>query len=248
MFIAIARMPGDPGALQRAAGIAGVPVADASRLLAGTLPRILVRATPEGGRIADALRAAGFVAFSGDEAAIPSEKDRVVARNLELSASGFVAIDGRGQRQDCPATSISALLRGIRPVETAEIVKTTERKLDLGKALLTSGLSVTRKVETVSERTTSSKEPFVLVQRNDGLPEIMLYEGRLNYQCLGPALQHARFGNFVALLGRLQALAPGAPLDDRITRPGFLAGLPTLSADPVDLALFLVTAARALGC
>ena len=248
MFIAIARMPAGPEALQQAAGIAGIPLADASRRLAGTLPRILVRATPEGARMTEALQAAGFTAFAGEEAAIPGEKHRMVARSLEFSSSGFVAFDGRGQRQECPAASISVFLRGIRTLETSEIVKTTERKLDLGKALLTSGLAVTKKVETISQRTTSTKEPFILVQRSDGLPGIMLYEGRLNYQCLGPALQPSRFGNFVALLARLQALAPGAPVDDRITRPGFLAGLPVLSVDPVDLAVFLVDRARALNC
>jgi len=246
MFIAVASMPADPEALRRAAGIAGVSLADASRLLAGTLPRILVRATQDGTRISAALEAAGFTVFTGDETSIPAEKDRVVARKLEFSSAGMVAIDGRGQRHECPAASISALLRGVRPVETSEIIKTTERKLDLGKALLTSGLAVTKKVETTSERTTSSKEPFILVQRSDGLPGILLYEGRINYQCLGPALQHSRFANFIALLARLQALAPDVPVDDRITRPGFLAGLPVLPVDPVDLALFLVDRARAL--
>jgi len=248
MFVAVASLPSDPAGVRRAADLAGIAVADASRLLAGTPPRVLVRATQDGVRIVEALEAAGFTAFAGEVASIQGDKDRVVARNLEWASDGFVAVDGRGQRHDCPAASIAAFLRGNRMMETSELVKTTERKLDLGKALLTSGLAITRKVETTSERRTSSREPFILVQRNDGRPGIMLYEGRLNYQGLGPALQHARSGNFAALLARLQALAPGVPVDDRITRPGFLAGLPVLSVDPTDLAVFLVSEARARGC
>ncbi|GLH69341.1 hypothetical protein GETHPA_08740 [Geothrix rubra] len=248
MFVAVASLPTDPDGVRRAADIAGIAQVDAARLLAGTPPRVLVRATQDGARIVEALAAAGFTAFVGEVAAIQGDKDRVVARNLECASEGFVAVDGRGQRHECPAASIAAFLRGHRTMETSELVKTTERKLDLGKALLTSGLAITKKVETTLERRTSSREPFILVQRNDGLPGIMLYEGRLNYQCLGPALQPSRSANFTALLARLRALAAGAPVDDRITRPGFLAGLPVLSVDPADLAVFLVSEARARGC
>ena len=133
-------------------------------------------------------------------------------------------------------------------METSEVIKTVVRKLDLGKALLTSGLSVTKKVETLSERTTSAKESFLLIQRRDGRPDLMLCEQRLNYQCLGPAIQPSTFGNFTALIARLRSLAPHAPLDERITRPGFMAGLPLMSVDAVDLALFLVATARSRGC
>lgn len=248
MFLAITRLPEDPASLARAAAITGLAPADTARLLTGTLPRVLLRGAPEGVRLAAELEAVGFGAFAAEPSAIPTDRDRLVARNLTFSPEGFVALDGRGQPQACPATAIAAFLRGVRQVESSETVKTTERKLDLGKALLTSGLMITKKVETTSERRTSSREPFLLVQRNDGQPAIMLYEQRLNYQGLGPSLQPSRTANFLALLERLRALAPTAPLDDRILRPGYLAGLPPLSADPADLALFLVTEARARGC
>ena len=248
MFVAVAQVPPGPAALQQAVGITGLALADVSRALAGTLPRILLRATPEGARIAGALEAAGFTAFAAEASEVPTDRERIVARSLELSPGGIVALDGKGQRHACPAEAIDTFLRGIRLVESSEVIKTVQRKLDLGKALLTSGLSVTRKVETISERTTSTKEPFVLLQRRDGQPDLMLCERRLNYQCLGPELQPSTYGNLVALLARLRALAPEAPLDDRITRPGFLAGLPLMALDPVDLAVFLVTQARLRGC
>jgi hypothetical protein len=247
MFVAVAQIPSGPAALQRAAGITGLAVADVSRALAGTLPRILLRATLDGEKIVGALEAAGFVAFAADEVAVITDKQRILARNLELSAGGLVAVAGSGERHECPAAAILAFLRGVRLVETSEVIKTVQRKLDLGKALLTSGLSVTKKVETISERTTSTKESFVLIQRRDGRPDIMLYERRCNYQCLGPAILPSTYGNLMTLLARLQGLAPAAPLDDRITRPGFLAGLPLMSLDPVDLAVFLVTKARQRG-
>lgn len=248
MLVAVARIPPGPSAVQQAAAIAGLAAPDAARFLAGTLPRILVRATSEGARLVAELESAGFVAFAAEESAVITDAQRIVARNLELAEDGLVAVDGRGQRCACPAPAIGAILRGFRFVETTEVEKTTQRKLSLGKALITGGLAVTKKVETTSERTTSAKEAFLLLQRSDGLPEIMLCERRLNFQCLGPDLQPSALGNLVALLARLRVLAPRAALDDRLTRPGFLAGLPPTALDPVDLAIFLATQARARGC
>lgn len=234
--------------MQQAAAITGVALADVRRLLLGHLPRVLVRATNEGDRVARALDEAGFVAFVGDESKVLTDKARVVARNLELSPEGLVAVDGRGQRQACPFPSITAFLRGFRRLESTETTTTTKRQLDIGKAVLSGGLLLTKKVQIVSTTTTSLKEAFILIQCGGGLPEIMLYEHRLNYQCLGAGLQLSTLGNQAALLTRLRALAPTAPLDDRMNQPGFLAGLPTLSADPVDLAVYLITLARSRGC
>lgn len=248
MFLAIARLPEDPARLERLAALTGLARSDAARLVAGTLPRVVLRNAPEGARLAAALEAEGFRAFAAEAASIPTDRDRVVARNLAFTPAGCTVTDGKGQEHPCPASAIGAFLRGHRTQEASETVKTTERKLDLGKALLTSGLMVTKKVETVSERRTSTREPFLLVERNDGQPAIILYEQRLNYQGLGADLQPSRAANFLALIGRLQAMAPTAPLDDRILRPGFLGGLPPLTADPADLALFLVAEARARGC
>ena len=248
MFVAVARIPPDPAALRKAAAIAGLALPDVSRLLAGTLPRVLVRAASDGDRIAAALEAEGFVAFAAEPSEVPTDRQRVVARDLAWIDSGFRAIEGNGEVHDCPAVAVSAILRGIRLVEASETIHTTERKLALGKALLTGGLALTKKVETTSQRTTTEKEPFLLVQRGDGRPDILIRERRFNYRCLGPALQPAAHLNFAALLARLRALAPGAPFDERMALPGFLAGLPPMALEPSDLAAFLVSRARALGC
>jgi len=198
MFVAIALIPEGPEALAQAAALSGLARADVSRLLAGTLPRVLCRQTGEGARLVQALEGAGFVAFTGEPAAIPTDAHRVVARNLELGPQGLVAVDGRGGRHDCPYAALHTLFRGSRPLVTSETVKTTERRLAMGKALLTGGLSVTKKIETVSERTTTAKEAFVLLQCWPDRPEIILYEHRLNYQCLGADLQPSTLGNQAA--------------------------------------------------
>ncbi len=248
MFVAIAKIPSDSSAVMHAAQITDIAAPDVSRLLAGTLPRVLVRATPDGERIASELNRAGFIAFPGDEKFVLKDKDRVVARNMEWTPKGFVVLDGQGQRHECLASNIEAFIKGSRVLETSETTKSTARKLDIGKTLVMGGIPIMKKVVTTEVKTATDKEAFVLIQRWDDSPEIILYERRLNYQCLGTDLQPSMFANMVALTSRLRGLAPEAPLDDRIGRPGYLAGLPTLSVDALDLAIFLVTQARLWGC
>jgi len=248
MFVAALRIPPSPEALKQAASVTGLAPADVSRLLAGTLPRVLVRATEEGDRLVQALEQIGFLAFTGETAAIASEQDRVVVRSLEWIPGGLVALDGRSQRHECPAEAIWLFQRGVRRIETSEVVKTTERRLDVTKAVITGGLMFTKKVETTSVKTDLTKEAFLLVQRRDGLPDLIFHERRVNYACLGQGIQPSTYGNLVALLARLRALAPTAPLDDRVSRPGFVTGLPLMAADPVDLSLHLVAQAHLRGC
>jgi hypothetical protein len=248
MFVAIARLPEDPARLDRLAAITGVARVDAVRMITGNLPKVIVRGTREGVRLVAELEAAGFTAFTAETTDIPTDQARVVARSLAFHPEHLEVTDTRGQVHACPVAAMAAFLRGLRQGESFESITTTERKLDLGKAILTSGLMISKKVETTTERRTATREPFLLLQRNDGQAAIMFYEHRLNYQGLGAGLQHSRATNFQALLVRLQALAPATPFDDRMLRPGFLASLPPMGVDPADLALFLITEARGRSC
>jgi len=71
--------------------------------------------------------------------------------------------------------------------------------------------------------------------------------GGSDYRFLGADKQPASHANLERTLVRLRALAPAAPVDDRVAKPGFVGGLPLTSCDPVDLALYLVTLARTAG-
>ncbi|WP_243324318.1 hypothetical protein [Geothrix sp. SG200] len=248
MFVAVGRIPGTPEAVARAARLAGLALPDAARMLAGTLPRILARATPDGEGLAAALVAEGFLAWAAEPSAVPTDGTRLVVRSLDWEPGGFRAVDAKGQTHPCPLDAVRLLQRGARTQSTTEVLKTKERRFDLGKAVLSGGLLLTKKVEKVEERTTHAKEPFLLVQRGDGHPDLMVYEHGMDYRCLGADMRPATLANLALLSARFQALCPQAPLDDRVGRPGFVAGLPHLPVDPVDLALDLVSEARRRGC
>ncbi len=250
MLIVVAKAPQDPVVLKKAAALTGMVLADLSRRLMGVMPRVLLPAAPveRADGLVSGLEALGFVAFACDPVAIPCDADRLVVRGIEVRTDGVTLVDGQGQGHDCPKAALALIQRGVRLSTTSEKVVTNERKLDVGKAVLSGGLMLTSKVKKETVHTQENREAFLLVARNDGEPDAIIYERRIDYRFLGADKQPSSFANLEKTLARLRALAPAAPVDDRLTRPGFVTGLPLVSADPVDLGLFLVSLARTRGC
>jgi hypothetical protein len=250
MLLVVAHSPRTPEALAGAARVTGLAAADVSRRLTGILPRVLLAfASPEQAEAtAEALEALGFVAFSCDPAAAPGDGDRVLARAIDFRGDALSFFDGQGHEHACPATALSVIHRGVRLTATNETVRSTERRFDLGKAILTGGLMMTSSAERNDLRTRETREGVLLLERNDGEPDIAVYERRLDYGCLGLDKLPSSYGNLEATLGRLRAVAPHAALEDRAARPGFVTGLPLTAADPLDLAMFLISLARTRGC
>ncbi len=250
MLIVIAKAPQDPAALKKAAQVTGMVLADLNRRLMGVMPRVLLPAAPAEGAdgLVAGLEALGFVAFSCDAGTVPGDDDRVLVRAMEVRAEGVLFIDGQGQEHMCPKSAMALIQRGVRVSRTSEKVETTERRINVGKAVLTGGLLLTSKVKKEAVHTQESREAFVLVARKDGEPDAIIYERRIDYRFLGADKQPSSFANLEKTLARLRALAPELPVEDRLTRPGFVTGLPLVSADPVDLGLFLVSLASTRGC
>jgi hypothetical protein len=250
MLIVVAKAPQDPGVLKKAADLTGMVLADVNRRLLGVMPRVLLPAAPaeRTDELVSDLEGLGFVAFACDPRTVPGDADRLLVRGIEARPDGVTFVDGQGQKHDCPSTAMALIQRGVRVSSTSEKVETTERRVDVGKAVLTGGMLLTSKVKKQTVHTQENREAFLLVVRNDGEPDAIIYERRLDYRFLGADKQPSSFANLERTLARLRALAPTAPVDDRLTRPGFVTGLPLVSADPVDLGLFLVSLARTRGC
>jgi len=79
----------------------------------------------------------------------------------------------------------------------------------------------------------------------DGLPCLLLREGELLYQGLGPLLQPTRTANWTTLLRELRRLAPAATVEERLTTTaGQSAILGTLSPEHfLDVAAALLVQA-----
>jgi len=244
MFLAVTRIPDVPDALQRAAAATGLVRADVQRRLAGILPRVvLVDADRDEIHIAqNALEAAGFQAIAFDPMLAPTDDDRRFARTLELERDAMVVVSGVGAetRERVPLEAVALVQRALRSSTASRQVTTRERKLALGTAILTGGIKMTKTVERTTTESTQTQESWLVLHRRDGGPDVVLAERRLDYRFLGGTLQPASYANFEATVARIRALLPRAPFDDRASKPGFVAGLPACSADPLDVALFLI--------
>ncbi len=243
MLLVVARLPGAPDVHAAAAQVTGLDVSEIRMRLAGGLPRVLLTAA-DGERVsalAQALQKKGFGAFACDPVAVPTQDARIVARTAEFDDRTLIAIDEQGQRHTCESTTIGLLIRGTRISKTEKSVKTSTRQLSLGRAVLSGGLLFTKKVDHTTTHTTEQREDLFVLHRNDGEPDIVFTERGLDYRFLGKDVQPSSRANFDTLLARVRHLAPAARFDDRILRPGFMAGLPASAVDKLDLALFLVT-------
>jgi hypothetical protein len=253
MLLVVVRIPAtvtaaggpDPERSARAAKVAGLSAADVRHRLQGTLPRVLLN-DADGDRLAaigERLDELGFATVVCDPRVAPTDADRVIARGFRFQPDAFVAMDsGRGE-QECPFAAVEVIQRGTRVTTQTTKEKTVEHKFDVGRAVLSSGLILTRKEVKETVRKTETTEPFALVQRNDGEPDIMLYERRIDYRALGSDMQPSSRANLEAVVRKLRAAATAAAYDDRAARPGFVSALPATSVDPVDLALHLVSLA-----
>jgi len=245
VLVAISRIPDHAEARKAAAAAAGLALADLNRRLAGSLPRVLLAAVGDapGGALAATLRGMGFGVLTCDVAAVPTDEDRVVARRVELAPDTLIVTDATGQSHRCPGRTIHLLQRGVRVTRTEEKVTSSERRLSLGRAVLTGGMMITKKVDKVAVAKVENAEPFLLLGRGDAASDIILYERRIDYRLMGAEMQPSSRANLERLWVWLSRLAPGV-VDDRVSRPGFVTGLPPTAAEPVDLALFLVALDR----
>jgi len=169
----------------------------------------------------------------------------LLARGLRLEPDRLVVLDGAGGEHPVSWHAIEVIQRGVRVTSLATKEKIVERKFDVARAVLSSGLILTRKEEREVVRTSEASEPFALLQRNDGEPDIILYERRMDYRSLAGDMQPSSRANLELVVRRVRAGAPAATHDDRVARPGFVGALPAPSgpADRVDLGLYAVALA-----
>jgi len=99
---------------------------------------------------------------------------------------------------------------------------------------------MTKRVEHTATETTETREALLVIQRRDGGEDIVLSERRLDYRFLGAQLSPSSHANFEATVALVRGAATSARFDERAARPGFAAGLPRCSSDPLDVALHLV--------
>jgi hypothetical protein len=185
------------------------------------------------------LRAAGFAC-----SVVPARDPLpglVVARRFDLGATELGIETRDAQSVVLPYAAIDVILRGTRQTQSKQTETVTERKLAIGRSILSGGLVNTRTETTTRTRTTTDADEFLLVFA--GAHVCSLREHEMQYQSLGPALQPSRTANFRHVVAEIQRLCPHALRDERLMRrstQGQILG-PMLSPDDhLELAALLV--------
>jgi hypothetical protein len=242
VFLAVARLPADSTAPSRAATALAVALPDFVRRLTGPLPRVLLTAADPVvvERGAEALRALGYGVVTVDPAEVPGDTDRLVPRTLRFDPEALIAIDTLGLEHPCPWAAIGLVQRALRPRVEVETTTTSRKELSLSRSVMSGGLVNRRTVTETKTNRTEAREALVVVHRTDGGRDVALYEKRLDFRFLGAEMQVVGFANLERTVAWLRARVPHLRVEDRVGRPGFLAGMPTGSVDPVDLGLEIV--------
>jgi len=173
-LVATTRAPERPEeAAQALARAAGIVLAEARMRLAREPPALVARLEPErADALAAALREAGLSALSMD-AAVPSDRDRLVARTVALGEAGATFTSRAGEAMEVGWPEVLAILRGAR----ASLSRTerTERSkgLSIGRAIATGGVAWTRKTERTVRSSDESVQQVILVYARDGRAAIL---------------------------------------------------------------------------
>jgi len=155
----------------------------------------------------------------GDEQ-IESDARRAFPRSFVLEPDRIVFRLRDGRSIDVDAGSIRLLLRGTRIRREERTETTTERKLSVGKAVLTGGLLLTSQKKKDVVISTEAREGFLHVYA-PGTPDLVIGETGLLYDGLGAAMAPTRTANFARLTAELRARAVRAVYDERLlTRAG----------------------------
>ncbi len=187
--------------------------------LAGEPPYVVARLPDEAAPdLVARLSACGCAALSvGAEP--PGDEDRFLVRTLEFPPGSVILRPRAGEERRLAGEDIRLLLRGVAIGHETRVHTEKQRRLSLGKALLTQGLSITKVEKKEIQVETETADQFVLVYPDPARGRAaILYESEVAFACLGREVQPSRLANLNLVTQKLRSLAPRARFDDRLLR------------------------------
>jgi hypothetical protein len=214
--------PPEPQRVEAIATALGLTPYEARARAQGPAPRVVAtfgqRAPAD--RAAEVLEAAGLDPLVVGDDQIESDARRLLVRSFVLGPASvrFVLRDGRSF--EVAAADFTLLLRGTRIRRDSRTEVTTERRLSVGKAMLTGGLIMTSDKKKETTISTEVREGFLSLYAAT-TPDLLVGETTVLYEGLGPAMAPTRAANFARLVAELRSLAATAVYDERLlTRAG----------------------------
>jgi hypothetical protein len=215
--VAIADLEGtiDAEATALAADL-GCTAYDARLLLAPGTPCV-VRTTSDKAAALDLLgrlRARGHGAIACDTAAVVPSSEMVSMRRFALGDTSV----SLGDRPDetLPYDDVLALVAAVHRSRVDVETRSRERKLSVGRAIMTSGLSMTKTVTRETRASTEEKSAVLHVFRRSGATPWILHERGTIWAGHGRPLAPSESENFGIAVAALRDRARRAIYDDRL--------------------------------
>jgi len=200
------------------AQLTGLSPYDARLRLASPPPVMLGRGLPleQARHWLAVLRERGHGAVVVEEHLLPRAEQSVEPYDLELRGDAFVGIDRQGRRYAVPLAELLAVVRAVEAVEQVRTSEKVDKKLALGRALLTGGLMMSKEVRSATSDVQTDAERTLYLFRRAGPDPMVLREHSLRYGGLGDLRGRTEHESFDRLTAWLLESTPGAIHDDRL--------------------------------
>ena len=211
--------PVEVEAPQLAADLGSTPY-ETALLLRGPSPVPLLR-TEDRPRALDLLaklRARGHHVVACDASAVVASEAMVQPRSFRFEADALAVTSAEGQEDRVAFVDVVALVKAMHRSRTDHIEKTERSKFSLGRAAMSGGLLMTKKVTKEKIQTSEEREQVLYVFRRGSVP-LLFALSRTRYEGLGVDLRPAQIENFVTLVRLLRERAASAPYDERLLQP-----------------------------
>jgi hypothetical protein len=218
-IVAITRLgrPLDDG-LAELSELLGMQPYDLRLRLAGVPPFVVAAFADaeEARRLMATLRERSHGSVACDVDFIPSSDTMISPRSFELGDHDIAVADPERGPVRIPYAAILALLHAQLEFEGRRTTTTTSRKLSVGRAVMTGGLLISKKVSKEQCDVDNEYEQVLYVIRKNGRDPVVLRQNRLTYSGLGERIGHSSVESFANLVAELRERAPEALYDARL--------------------------------
>jgi len=132
-------------------------------------------------------------------------------------------VETGNEKNSIPCKDIDLILRGTGIATSTSTETVKEKSFNLGMAVLTQGMILSKTTKTVRDVTVEEREAFVNLYCGKG--QVLVFrENSLAYDSLGAAIKLSRKENFAYLVSEFRRLCANAKYDARLlTRPAQVA-------------------------
>ncbi len=205
--------------VQAISGVLGITVFEARQRIIGGGPAVVASfADPQQAlALSERLNQNGIGTMVVDATEIIRRASHFIVRRFELSESLLRIETGDRQRTEISYNEIDLLLPAMSIVAYSEKKTVTERKISVGKTILSGGIPMSKKVKHEQVVTTEERGKVLYLYAGSRPPIVFSQDG-MTYDGLGAAMKISRELNFAYLISELRRLCPGAVYDDRLLK------------------------------